>query len=483
MSDSLASLDATAQAELVRSKQASPRELVDAAIARIQAHNPELNAVVTTLFDEARAEADGDLPDGPFRGVPFLLKDLDLAAKGVPIHAGLKFMRGNPHVDTEDSFLMQKFRAAGFVTCGRTNTPELGILPTTEPQAYGATRNPYDPTRSPGGSSGGSAAAVATGMVPIAHASDGGGSIRIPASACGLVGLKPTRGRVSLGPGYGDVDSGLVVVHCVSRSVRDTATLLDCVHGPMPGDPYAAPPPARPFAQELGADPGALEIGYSAQKMEPDGTMVDAHEDCLAALEQAADTLRELGHTVTPSHPAALTDPEYIPKFLAVWSSGVGQALAFWSRNTGRTIGEADVEPTTWALAEMGRHVTGPAYLDAIWWLQRNNRKLASWWHDDGFDLMLTPTLAEPPIELGQLDAPAGAGIMAMFRAAAYVPFTPPFNVSGQPAISLPLSRNRGGLPIGIQLVADYAREDLLLRVASQLEAHAGGFDHAATRS
>jgi amidase len=288
---------------------------------------------------------------------------------------------------------------------------------------------------------------------------------------------------VSLGPGYGDVDSGLVVVHCVSRSVRDTATLLDCVHGPMPGDPYAAPPPARPFAQELGADPGALEIGYSAQKMEPDGTMVDAHEDCLAALEQAADTLRELGHTVTPSHPAALTDPEYIPKFLAVWSSGVGQALAFWSRNTGRTIGEADVEPTTWALAEMGRHVTGPAYLDAIWWLQRNNRKLASWWHDDGFDLMLTPTLAEPPIELGQLDAPAGAGIMAMFRAAAYVPFTPPFNVSGQPAISLPLSRNRGGLPIGIQLVADYAREDLLLRVASQLEAHAGGFDHAATRS
>jgi amidase len=483
MSDSLASLDATAQAELVRTNKASPRELVDAAIARIQAHNPELNAVVTTLFDEARAEADGDLPDGPFRGVPFLLKDLDLAAKGVPIHAGLKFMRGNPHVDTEDSFLMQKFRAAGFVTCGRTNTPELGILPTTEPQAYGATRNPYDPTRSPGGSSGGSAAAVASGMVPIAHASDGGGSIRIPASACGLVGLKPTRGRVSLGPGYGDVDSGLVVVHCVSRSVRDTATLLDCVHGPMPGDPYAAPPPARPFAQELGADPGALEIGYSAQKMEPDGTMVDAHEDCLAALEHAAGTLRELGHTVTPSHPAALTDPEYIPKFLAVWSSGVGQALAFWSRNTGRTIGEADVEPTTWALAEMGRHVTGPAYLDAIWWLQRNNRKLASWWHDDGFDLMLTPTLAEPPIELGQLDAPAGAGIMAMFRAAAYVPFTPPFNVSGQPAISLPLSRNRGGLPIGIQLVADYAREDLLLRVASQLEAHAGGFDHAATRS
>jgi amidase len=480
MADDVANLDATAQAELVRTKRASPRELCDAAIARIERFDPELNAVIHRMFEQARREAASNLPDGPFRGVPFLIKDLGIAAAGEPNDAGLRCAPA--FVDKDDSFLMQRFRAAGFVTLGKTNTPELGILPTTEPVAHGPTRNPYNPAHSTGGSSGGSAAAVAAGLVAVAHANDGGGSIRIPASACGLVGLKPSRGRVSLGPEYGDIQNGLVIDHCVARSVRDSAAVLDCIHGAMPGDPYTAPPPARPFAQEVGADPGRLRIGYTVQRMDPEGKLEDAHEDCVAAAQRAVSLLQGLGHTVEPATPEPLADPDYIPKFLAVWSSGVGQTMALWERKLGRKLAESDVEPTTWALHLMAKQVTGPAYLDAWWWLQKNNRRLAQWWKDRRFHLYLTPTMAEPPLPLGSLTVPAGAGIMAMFRAATYVPFTPPFNVTGQPAISLPLYRNRDGLPIGVQLAAEYGREDLLLRVASQIEAELGGFAHKATR-
>src|SRR5919106_3364557 len=249
-------LDATAQADLVRAGEVSPRELVEASIERIEALNGDLNAVIHPLFEQA---LETEPVDGPFRGVPFLLKDLACHSAGHPFHEGMTFLRDLGWIEPEDTWLARRFREAGFVLVGKTNTPELGILPTTEPRAHGATRNPWDTSRSTGGSSGGSAAAVAVGMVSIAHANDGGGSIRIPASACGLVGLKPSRGRTSLGPDGYSVGA-LAVEHVVCRTVRDAAGLLDATAGRMPGDPYVAPPPRRPFVEEIGADPGRLRV-------------------------------------------------------------------------------------------------------------------------------------------------------------------------------------------------------------------------------
>ena len=254
-------IDATEQARLVRDGEASPSELLEEAVARLEALNPQLNAVIHPLVEQAREAAAGRLPDGPFSGVPFLVKDFSCYMKGVPVHEGMRVVRDAGYVADHDMWLTQRFRQAGFVIFGRTNTPELGILPTTEPVAYGATHNPWDLERSPGGSSGGSAAAVAAGIVAAAHANDGGGSIRIPASHCGLVGLKPSRARVSMAPDFGDALGGLVIELAVTRSVRDAAGILDAIHGPAPGDPYAAPAPERPYLQEVGADPGRLRIG------------------------------------------------------------------------------------------------------------------------------------------------------------------------------------------------------------------------------
>src|SRR5919109_2330750 len=304
--------DATALAELVRSGEASPRELADAAIERIEALNPQLNAVITPLFEKGLAAADGELPAGPFRGVPMLVKDLICHTAGDPLHEGMRFLRELGWTEEEDTWLAGRFREAGFVILGKTNTPELGILPTTEPEAYGATRNPWDPERSPAGSTGGSAAAVAAGMVPLAHANDGGGSIRLPAAACGLVGLKPSRGRVSLAPGFGDVMSGLVAELCVARSVRDVATLLEWVADPPPGEPYVAPARERPYTEELEASPGQLRIGLMS---EAPGGSVPIHPDCVAAAEDAGRLLESLGHAVERSHPGRLDDKQYIPSF------------------------------------------------------------------------------------------------------------------------------------------------------------------------
>jgi amidase len=476
MADDFSALDATAQAELVRKGEVTPSELLEAAIDRIEAKNPALTAVVTKLYDHARGAAAGALPDGPFRGVPFLIKDLGIQLAGVPHYGGTRFLRDAGYSVPHDSYLMQKYRAAGFVTCGKTATPELGILPTTEPEAFGPTRNPWNLERATGGSSGGSAAAVAAGLVAVAHGNDGGGSIRIPAGACGLVGLKPTRGRNSAGPDIGAGMGGLTCDHVLARSVRDTAAILDCTAGPMPGDPYYAPPPARPFLAEVGADPGKLRVGFSWSYQATDGTRTEADADCVAAVEAARRLLEKLGHKVTRSSPAALAEPEYTPRFLAIWSCGFAEELGHWRRTLKRAINQDHVEPLTWALAGMGQDVTGPAYVAAWHWLHQNSRRLASWWADDGFDLYLTPTVSEPPLPFGEFETPRDAGIMAIFRAAKYAPFTPPFNVSGQPAISLPLHQSGAGLPIGIQLVAPYAREDLLLRVAAQLEREVDGW-------
>jgi amidase len=475
MSDALGDHDATALAALIKGGELKPLELVDAAVARIETVDPQLNSVIHHRFERARAEAadQGPAPGlgaGPFAGVPFLIKDIACHQAGEPFHEGMRFLRDRQWRAERDSYLAARYRAAGLITVGRTNAPELGIVPTTEPVAYGPTRNPWDPSRSPGGSSGGSAAAVAAGLVPAAHASDGGGSIRIPASACGLVGLKPSRGRSSLGP---DASFGALVVceHVVCRTVRDSAAFLDVAAGPMPGDPYVAPPPARPFREEVGADPGRLRIGLMTAA--PGGLAV-VHPDCVAAAENAARTLEALGHHVEISHPAAFDLPDWSPHFMSLWSAGVALSIDGWSTRTGAVIGADDVEPLTWALAELARALPAPTLLRSLDWLLRTSRLVAEWWDppdgSGGFDLLLTPTLAEPPVPLGTFDAAPGNPLAGFMRAASFTPFTPPLNVTGQPAISLPLAQSADGLPIGVQLIAAYGREDLLLRVAAQVE-------------
>jgi amidase len=455
-------MDATDQAALVRRGDASPAELLEAAIERIESIDPHLNAVIIRWFEEARAAADS-LPDGPFRGVPFLLKDLWAHYAGQPLTNGCKALRQELPISPSDTTLVARFREAGLNIAGRTNSPEFGSLPTTEPLAWGATRNPWNLDHSPGGSSGGSAAAVAAGMVPFAHASDGGGSIRIPASCCGLVGLKPSQGRITLGP-FRD-ESNLGVELCVSRTVRDTAGLLDAVHGPGVGDTVIAPAPLRPYVDELGADPGRLHIGLL-----DDHPLGDSlHDDCRHAVQAAADLLESLGHHVEHGFPSALANRDFGRRFSALWSTNMGVSLARIEAQLGRQTTDDDIEPVNRAQVAFARNVTAVDYALALAATVEFRRAVQQWWAN-GWDLLLTPTLAEPPAFVGAFANDDAAPMTPMVRAAAYVPFTPAFNSSGQPAINLPLHWNGSGLPIGVQLVAAYGREDILLRVASQLE-------------
>ena len=462
VSDDVAWLDATAQAELVRTEQVSPAELVADAITRIEKLNPQLNAVIHELFDLARATAAGALPDGPFRGVPFLLKDLGAELAGTPLREGMDFAGDYTSVVTQH--LTQRYLNAGFVVCGKTNTPELGILPTSEPRRYGPSRNPWHTDHSTGGSSGGSAAAVASGMVPAAHANDGGGSIRIPASCCGLVGLKPTRGRNSLAPQYGDLMGGLVCEHVVTRSVRDSAAILDVTAGPVSGDPYWAPPRRGPsFAAAAASAPPRLRIAVMTAS--PSGS--DVHADCVAAARAASTLCESLGHEVDG---AALDvgGDAFLANFVNAWAAGNAWAIADWEKRLGRVVAEEDVEPLSWALIQLGRSLSSAQYLVAVQNLQKLTRQIASYF--EGIDVLLTPTLGEPPAPLGTFDSPPGEPLAGLFRAAAYVPFTPPFNVTGQPAISLPLHWNEAGLPIGVQFVGRLGDEETLLSLAGQLE-------------
>ena len=476
----LAPLDATAQAELVRTRAVTPRELVEAAIDRIERHDREINSVIVRLYDEARSAADRPLPDGPFRGVPFLVKDLLATVAGAPYAGGLRLLKDAGFRAPHDSYLVTRFRQAGFVIVGKTNCSELGIVPTTEPVAWGPSRNPWNAGHSTGGSSGGSAAAVAAGLVPVAHANDGGGSIRIPASCCGLVGLKPSRGRASLGPDAGDIMGGLVNEGVVARSVRDAAALLDVIAGAEPGDPYAAPPPSRPYAAEVGAPVGKLRVGFATRYLTPTGVMTSIDPACLAGVMSTARLLEELGHTVEEIELPALYRPEYVARFLAVWSAGVAADLDGLEPLVKRKLTADDVEPLTWALYQMGKSVTAPAYLAAWNWLQRTARDIAAGWQR--MDVWLTTTITQPPPPLGYYDSSPQNPLEGIFKAAAIVPFTAPFNVTGQPAISLPLHVADGNLPVGIQLVGAYGREDLLLRLAAQIE-QARPFEHRATRS
>ena len=454
-------LDATAQADLVRRGEASPRELVEAAIARIEAINPKLDAVSRTRFDAARQEAEGDLPDGPFRGVPILFKDLGCTVEGEVTAFGLGPLRDLSIPVT--SYLAEQFRSAGFIALGRTNVPELGTTVTTEPRSFPAARNPWDPAHSTGGSSGGSAAAVASGMVAVAHANDGGGSIRIPASECGLVGLKPTRGRVSQGPVTGEAWAGSTIDGSVTRTVRDAAAVLDVISAPMPGDPYYAPPLPRPLAQEVGADPGRLRIGFLDHTGLP-GYLDDPQ--CRAAVAGAASLLESLGHHVEQSAPAAMLEPEIAQHFNAIIAADTEATMQAFEMLLGRPIGDDEIEPRNAAYRRAGRQLSAPAYLQSRAWLGMWARRMAGWWISH--DLLLTPTLGAPPPELGWFTAagPEEEGA----RIASFIPYTPQFNMTGQPAVSLPLHWTPGGLPVGVQLVAAYGREDLLVRIASQLE-------------
>lgn len=467
-------LDATEQAALIAAGEVSAAEMVDGAAERIDRIDGDLNAVVMRWYDRARSQAvaidsarasgspDGDDP-APFAGVPFLLKDLGAHDAGMPMTSGNQAMRDAQPISARDMTIVSRFRDAGLVTLGRTSSPELGSLPVTEPTAYGPTRNPWDTSRTPGGSSGGAGAAVASGMVSIAHASDGGGSIRIPAACSGLVGLKTSQGRITMGP-YAN-ESGLSVSFCVSRSVRDSARLLDAVHGPGVGDTVIAPAPTRPYVDEIHSAPRRLKIGLL--DTHPVGNAL--HDDCVAAVRSAATMLEGLGHDVSLGHPPALEDKSFTPRFMAMWSTMMAVSIDAMGDSIGRKLTEDDVEPVNWALARHADSVTSVEYAEALAAVSEFRRELHSWW-TDGWDLLLTPTLCEPPVKIGEHDSTPDDPMAGMRRAAEFIAFTPPFNASGQPAISLPLHWNDDGLPIGVQLVGAYGREDLLLAVASQLE-------------
>lgn len=462
LSNEFSGLDATAQAEMVSRGEVTPGELVEAAIARIEDVNPRLNAVVTEMYDYARNVALGQLPEGPFRGVPFLVKDFLGEVAGFRFTESSMFLES--FVPEEDSELVKRFKRAGLVFVGKTNLPEMAIGATTEPRLHGSTRNPWDTSRTPGGSSGGAAAAVASGMVPMAHGNDAGGSIRGPAACCGLFGLKPTRARNPLAPHYGDMFGGLVAEHALTRSVRDSATLLDATSGPASGDPYPAPPVDRPFALEVNTDPGQLKVAFTTKN--PLGG--ELCEDAVACVRDAADLCVELGHEVVEAAPSF--DAELMfQSFSEIMASGVAWGVEDWGRRTGREPTSEGFEPFIWALVDKGRSLTAPGYLIALQNIQRLSREIAPFYDDH--DLWLTPTLGEPPLPLGTLKHIEGADPFELRRRqASFVPYTYISNATGQPSMSVPLYWNSDGLPMGAHFTARFGGEATLFRLAGQME-------------
>ena len=462
----LVRLDGTAQADLVRKGEISAAELVEASIAQIEEFDPQLNAVIHRRFERVRAEAAAGLPNGPFQGVPFLLKDAVCQIAGEPHHAGMCALKEAGYRSDHDTHLGARYKRAGFAILGKTNLPELALSPVTEPAAYGPTRNPWDLDRTPGGSSGGAAAAVAAGFAPIAHGNDMGGSIRIPASMCGVVGLKPSRGRTTIGPDFGEYWGHMTHEHVLTRSVRDSAAVLDACAGPAPGDPYTAPPPVRPWREEVGVDPGQLRIGFRTRTM--DGRASDPA--CSAAVAATVELLANLGHSVEDENPGSLEDPSGFDAYNPVFLTHVASELDRIGALIGRKLRADDVEPATWSLAEAGRDISGVDLVQATAELHRYNRRISEWW-ESGFDLLVTPTLAGLPPRVGALSSSGDIEPDTLdAQTLQLVTFTIPFNVSGQPAISLPLHWTDDGLPVGVQLIAAFGREDQLFRVAAQLE-------------
>lgn len=471
MAAELANLDATAQAALVASGEISASELVDAAIERIERLNPALNCVIFPRYERARAEATAVRPgaSAPFAGVPFLMKDLIQTVAGEPFSWGWKPFKDAAMTARTTSYVAAKFRAAGLISLGQTTVPEWGVSLSTETAAWGATHNPWKRGHASGGSSGGSAAAVAARLVPIAHANDAGGSIRIPAAFCGLVGLKPSRGRTSLGPAHADFWHGLCEEGVVARSVRDAAAALDAVSGYMPGDRYTAPPSVRPFAKTFAEPPGKLRIGLMdrAPRFHPGLTA-----EAAAAVAKAGLLLESLGHHAEANHPSALDDSRINSAFGRVVAAGEARQAATAAEMLGRPLTAEDFDSWTWFLIERGRRVSAPDYLAACDWFNEFSRAAANWFAEGGFDLLITPTIPAPApphghFKVGANEKPGAAGARLNLMSV----FTVPWNISGLPAISLPLHMTSDGLPIGVQFVAPYGREDLLLRVAAQLEA------------
>jgi len=456
----LAWLDATAQADLVRTGQASPKELVEAAIARIEALNPQLDAVTWTRYDAARTAAAGDVT-GPFAGVPILFKDLGCSVAGEPLTYGVGPLREFRWPVT--SYLAEQFGTAGFINLGRTNVPEMGTTVTTEAMSFPPARNPWHPDHSTGGSSGGAAAAVASGMVPIAHASDGGGSIRIPASECGLVGLKPTRARVSKGPRGSENWAGGSIDGVLTRTVRDSAAALDAISARMPGEPYYPPALPGPLADEVGRDPGQLRIGFLDHAT---GEHFLDDPECRTAVSTTAALLESLGHRVEPSGPEAMFDPEFGRYFVTIIAADSALFFRDIEALIGRPITDDEVETRNARYRVAGNAIDAPTYLAARAGIGVWARKMAAWW--ESHDVLVTPTLGAPPPRLGWFteDGPDREGP----RIGSFSPYTAPFNMTGQPAISLPLHWSVDGLPVGVQLVAAYGREDVLVRLAAQLE-------------
>lgn len=455
-------LDATAQAELVRNGELTALELVDAAIARIEAVNPAINAVIATFYDRAREQAARASTDAAFAGVPFLLKDIVAEYEGTPIAEGSAFLAGN-YTSPHDSELVRRYRQSGLIILGKTNTPEFALLPTTEPAQFGASRNPWNTGLTTGGSSGGSAAAVAAGMVAAAHGNDGGGSIRVPSSCCGLVGLKPTRGRNSLGPHYGDVASGLLCEHVVTRSVRDSAAILDVTAGTAAGDPYWPSAPAHSFTAAVGREPKRLRIGLSTQP--PIGAT--AHPDCIAAAEAAARLCEELGHDVVEAAPQ-IDGGRLFKAFGKVWAGFLCWAIKDWAMRTGREPEEQYFETATWRTYLHGQRQSSGDYLLAVQTLQQISRDVARFYSDH--DVWLTPTLAQPPMPLGYFDYTPATRDQHIARLGEYTCFTLIANATGQPGISLPLYWNDDKLPIGVQFIGRYGDEATLLQLGRQLE-------------
>ena len=453
--------DGLGLANLVRSRQVSADDLLDEAIARTERVNPEINAVVAEMYDHARAAIAAGLTDGPFTGVPFLLKDIHAHCTGFASTSGSRFLIDNiPDHETE---MVRRYRQGGLVIFGKTNTPEFGLNAATEPQLFGPTRNPWNTERIPGGSSGGSAAAIAAGIVPIASGSDGGGSIRIPASCCGLFGLKPTRGRNPAGPDRGEGWSGMSVEHVLSRTVRDSAAMMDLTSGPDIGAPYYTPPPERPFIEEVGADVENLRIAFSS--VPPSG--VPVHPECVQAMEDAVKLVADLGHKVEEASPQVSAD-EIFNAVKIIMSASVSSTVEQYSAARGRKASPSEFENVTWQIAKMGGAAQASAYVTATQTLHRIGRQVGHFF--ERYDVLVTPTLPKPPLPIGTLDMMVEDAEAYINQLWSYASLTPLFNVSGGPAMSVPLHWTSDNLPVGVQFVSRYADEALLFRLGAQLE-------------
>jgi len=461
MTKSSAVDDGLALGELVRRGDISATDLVEAAIDRIEEHNDTLNAIVTKVYEQALDSARHHQSDGPFAGVPFLLKDLGGALGGVPFSSGSRFFRDVcPPVDSE---LVRRYKASGLIPLGRTNTPEFGLNASTEPVLFGPTLNPWNIDRSPGGSSGGSAAAVAAGLVPLAHASDGGGSIRIPASCCGLFGMKTTRARNTMAPYLGESLAGCSVEHVLSRSVRDSAAALDASAGAAPGDPYIAPRSQQPFLDDVRTEPKPLKIAMTAKAFS--GFPVD--QDCINAATNAAKLCESLGHHVEEASPKF--DAEQLDRdYHCLFSVGATANIRQRAHAANRTLDPDGFERITWAMMAQADELNATDYVQLLNRLHATCRQIGEFFED--YDLLLTPTLAKPPVPLGHLDMMMDDLEAYTDRLWRFAAFTYQFNVTGQPAMSVPLHWNADNLPIGVQFVGRYGDEATLFQLAGQLE-------------